>query len=230
LSANTPSGAFWTTGVHLVPGPRTDLTLRYGQRYGEPYENGALTYRIFSNMRLTAGYDIALQTEQENFANALRAVTVDGDGNIVNGVTGLAANPNQLGTGLVNAVYRSRTLKFGVGGTHGLDFFALTGQSTLRFYGGAQPDDRSAVINLTLGRALDPVTTASATVVAGDTKTNAASATAVSASSANFLTSLDVSHRLSETTTLSVEVTRRQQNGAGGADEDVAIIRFNHKF
>lgn len=230
LSASSLSGLFWNTGLHLVPGPRTDLTLRYGHRYGKPYESGALTYRIFSDLRFTAGYDVTTETQQETLAKSLQGVTVDSSGNIVNSLTGLTANPNQLSASLVNSVYRARTFFFGVGGTHGLNFFSLTGRSTLRFYGGAQADDRSEVVDLTLGRNLSPVTTASFTVEAGRAVTSATSTATTASSSANFLSSLDVTRRLSNNTTLGFEVARRQQTGSGGADEDVVVVRISHKF
>ena len=222
------SGVFWNSGIRFVPGPRTDLTLRYGRRYDKPYESGNLIYRILPNVQFTATYDIAVQTQQQALAGALQGVTVDGNGNIVNPIGGQPAAPNQTQNNLVNAVYRSRTLTFGVGGTHGENFFALNGQMESRDFGGTQGGDRTENVTGTVGRTLGPLTSIGLTLQAGhtvdtDTVLNLGTTNNVSAA-VNF------GYKLSEKTNFSLDVTRRQQTGTTKTDEDAVVVQLSHKF
>ena len=228
FSSTELSGVFWNTGIHLVPGPRTDLTLRYGRRYDKPYESGSLTYKILPNVQFTAKYDMAVQTQQQTLAGALQGISVDGNGNIVSPIGGQPAAPNQTQNNLVNAVFRSRTLTFGVGGAHGENFFALDGQMESRDFGGTQGGDRSENITGTVGRTLGPLASVSLTLQAAhdvDTETilNLGTTNNVSAA-VNF------GYKLSEKTNFSLDVTRRQQTGTTKTDEDAVVVQLSHKF
>jgi uncharacterized protein (PEP-CTERM system associated) len=224
FSSAALSGVFWSAGIHLVPGPRTDLTLRYGERYGESYESGLLTYKVLPNVQLISSYDVAVQTQQQALAASLQGLTMDSRGNIINPISGLPTSPNQLNTNLVNNISRSRTFRFGISGTHGLNFFSLAGQSVIRSYGSAQPGDRSQGITVLASRKLSPAATLSVGVQAYHTEVSGGT------SSTSVLTNLDLTRQLSERTDLSFDVTRRQQNGINGADEDAAVIRISRKF
>ena len=222
------SGVFWNTGIHLVPGPRTDLTLRYGRRYDKPYESGALTYKILPNVQLTANYDIAVQTQQQTLAGALQGVTVDANGALVNPIGGLPAAPNQTGNNLVNAVYRARTFQFGLNGTHGQNFFSLVGQDVSRDFGGTQGSDRTEAVTGTLGRTIGPLTTVSLTLEAGHTVDTATVLN--TGTTNNLLAGVNLGYKLSDKTDLSFDVTRRQQSGATKSDEDAFVVQLSHRF
>jgi len=230
LSSSSLSGPFWDSGIHLVPGPRTDLVLRYGHRYGEPYESGSLAYKILPNVQFTAVYDITVQTQQQTLANALQGATVDASGSIVNPISGLATNPNQVSTNLVNSVFRSRTFQFGVSGTHGQNFFSLAGNSVARSFGGIQGDDRSEGANATVGRNLGPLTALSLNVQADHTVTTNSATASDLGSSFSLLTGVNLAYKLSEQTNLSFDATRRHQTGTSAADEDAFVVRIGHKF
>ena len=228
FSSSSLSGVFWNTGLHLVPGPRTELTLRYGRRYDKPYENGTLTYKILPNMTLTATYDVVVQTQQQSLANSLQGVVVDANGNFVNPIGGLPAAPNQTGNNLVNAVYRARNFQFGVSGSHGLNFFSLNGLFETRDFGGVIGSDRTQGINGTLGRNLSPLTTV--TFIGQLEHTIDTGTLQNIGSNVNLLTGLDLDHKLSERTDLAFDVTRRHQYGTTRSDEDAFVIRLSHKF
>ncbi len=222
------SGLFWNTGIHFVPGPRTDLVLRYGRRYDKPYESGKLTYKIFDNLTFTASYDIEVQTQQQGLANGLQGIGVDGNGNIVNPITNLPGTPNQIANNLVNAVYRSRSFQFGVGGVHGLNFFNVTGQITSRDFGTTQGGDRTSNINATLGRNIGPLTSLSLLLTADHTTD--ADTVIDQGKTTGITTGLDFNYKLSDKTSFGVDLTRRHQIGTFKSDEDALVVQLSHKF
>jgi len=228
FSSTELSGVFWNTGIHLVPGPRTDLVLRYGRRYDKPYESGSLTYKILPNVQFKAVYNISVQTQQQTLASALAGVTTDANGNLVNPITGVGATPNQTNDNLVNSVYRARTFQFGVSGSHGLNSFALDGQLETRDFGVLQGSDRSETINGLIGRTVGPLTTVNLNVAASH---STSVATVLNQGSTfDLLTGVDFGYKLSDRTNFSFDVTRRHETGATKSDEDAFVARLSHKF
>jgi uncharacterized protein (PEP-CTERM system associated) len=227
LSSSNISGLFWNTGIHLVPGPRTDLTLRYGRRYDKPYESGSLTYHILANMDLTASYDEAVQTQQQGLASNLQGLSINPNGSIVNPV-GLPGSPNQTQNDLINGIYRSRTFQFGVSGTHGLNFFSLSGQAETRSFGTAQGSDRTESVSGSIGRTLSPRASINLSVGTGHTVDTGT--VLDQGSSSDLTTSVDYSYKLNDKTDAGINVARRHQTGTFKTDEDAIVLRLSHKF
>ncbi len=64
-----PDGALWYVGFFTRPGPKTELRLTYGERYGEPDINGSLTYRITPRLTFQSSYTHVLETTQRQFSS-----------------------------------------------------------------------------------------------------------------------------------------------------------------
>ena len=64
-----PDGALWYVGFFTRPGPKTELRLTYGERYGEPDINGALTYRITPRLTFQSSYIHVLETTQQQLSS-----------------------------------------------------------------------------------------------------------------------------------------------------------------
>ena len=64
-----PDGALWYAGFFTRPGPKTELRLTYGERYGEPDINGSLTYRITPRLTFQSSYTHVLETTQRQFSS-----------------------------------------------------------------------------------------------------------------------------------------------------------------
>lgn len=68
ISDNTltrrPNGFIWDAGVTLTPGPRTELTMRGGSRYGQDNWTVYGTYRITDRLLFSLGYTEEITTSQ----------------------------------------------------------------------------------------------------------------------------------------------------------------------
>jgi uncharacterized protein (PEP-CTERM system associated) len=152
-SAN--SGLFWSGGVRVKPGPRTDMSLQYGRRYDGNDITGDLSYEFSPRTRLTASYSVNLETQQQALQRSLNEFTVDPvTGQLIDPRTGLPADPNNLGVDLVDTTARTETFSLGLSGTRGRNDFSLTGRHTQREFGTNGGGDNSYNVSGSFGRRL----------------------------------------------------------------------------
>lgn len=74
----TLSGFFWRAGFYARPGRRTDIRLEYGERFGNGFIDGALSYRLSNRFVLSAGagqsFESRAQFLNSNFVESQRSV------------------------------------------------------------------------------------------------------------------------------------------------------------
>jgi len=102
-----PYQMIWSGGFLTRPGPRTELELTYGRRYGRPNLNGSLRYRVSPRLTLAAHYEETMETTQQTLgltryerASGLEPGLGLSAGQLYDPRTGLAVNVNDPGLGL----------------------------------------------------------------------------------------------------------------------------------
>jgi len=81
-------------GTRLTPGPRTDLLLEGGTRYGGPYWSGQFRYRISSSLLLSAIHREMVTTQQDLANSSLNDLVRDEQGRLADPLTGDIVDPN----------------------------------------------------------------------------------------------------------------------------------------
>jgi len=179
-------GVFWNLGVRLTPGPRTNLRASYGRRYGGETFDASLQYRVTESLTFTATYDVALQTVQETFTDALQDVVIDEEGNLVGDTTGLPADPNDRPfDATTETTSVNRTLTLGFGGTIGQNSYTLSGTWTERDFeragtGPASSNSSNLSVSAGYSRQISPEGTVGGTLRHARSATEGGDATSVS--------------------------------------------------
>lgn len=110
------SGAFYSGGVRLTPGPRTDLSVQVGHRFGGGIVDADLTYLISSEASLTAGYNVDVAgSGGDAFANT---AVLDTNGRL--------SNPNYFPGGYTDAITKTKTASLGLTGEKGRNTYSAT--------------------------------------------------------------------------------------------------------
>ncbi len=115
------SGAFYGGGVRLTPGPRTDLSVQVGHRFGKGIVDADFTYLISSEARLTAGYHVDVAGSGSAFADAR---VLDRNGDLV--------NPNTFIGGYSDSISKTKTFSLGLSGEKGRNTYGATASYIIR--------------------------------------------------------------------------------------------------
>lgn len=137
------SGPFYMGGIRLTPGPRTDLRLSVGERYGETAWEGALRYLVSARARVFASYAESVETQERVLARQLRSLTTDADGTFVDAATQLPANPNALLDHGASGAFRHSLFQAGFTGIQGRNTFSLLSFYSRRDYADGAADNNS---------------------------------------------------------------------------------------
>jgi uncharacterized protein (PEP-CTERM system associated) len=169
-----PDGPLWYVGFQTRPGPKTELRFTYGQRYGEPDINGALTYRITPRLTFQSTYIHVLETTQQQLSNL--QVALDAQKQFVDPVTNLPIDITEPGFGLATEAYRANRFQASLVGNYERNTITLAGSHEEREYD-IRPDESYVSARLSWTRQLSPYTDLFAGVgwrrtdIAGDTTT-----------------------------------------------------------
>lgn len=125
--ANEVDGPTWLVGLHLRPGPRTDLRITYGERDDDLSANVDFTYRISPRTRITAKYSRILETSQERLVRTLSGIDLAEDSDIlIDEDTDFAFDPNPDALSINDETTRVESIRFGLNGTRGRNGFGIT--------------------------------------------------------------------------------------------------------
>jgi uncharacterized protein (PEP-CTERM system associated) len=139
------SGFFVGGGVRLTPGPRTDLALQYGYRYGSSVWNMDFTYLASSAAVLTATYNVDVGTGGQAYTS--RDV-LDPDGELV--------NPNFSNSSFADTTTKYETFEIGIRGMRGLNSYFAGGSYVTRDFLTTGTSDETASVNGRYSRELSP--------------------------------------------------------------------------
>ena len=73
FSADELSGFFWRAGFTARPGPRSNVRIEYGDRYGDGYIDADLSYQVSSRFRMTAGAGRTFRTRAQSITSQFRS-------------------------------------------------------------------------------------------------------------------------------------------------------------
>ena len=150
-----PDGPLWYAGFYTRPGPKTELRLTYGERYGEPDINGSLTYRITPRLTFQSSYTHVLETTQRQFSGF--QLTVDETGQLVDPITGLPVDITDPGFGLRTEAYTANRFQASIVGNYERNTVTLAGSHEEREYD-IRPSERYISARVGWTRQLSPYT------------------------------------------------------------------------
>jgi uncharacterized protein (PEP-CTERM system associated) len=169
-----PDGALWYAGFFTRPGPKTELRLTYGERYGEPDINSDLTYRITPRLTFRSTYTHVLETTQRQLSNFQLALNERNE--LVDPITNLPVDITDPGFGLRTEAYTANRFQSSLVGNYERNTVSLVGSHEEREYD-IRPNERYISARLGWTRRLSPYTNLFAgvgwrrTEIDGDTTT-----------------------------------------------------------
>ena len=220
-------GVFWTGGVRLTPGPRTELRVEYGQRFDDNIWSGDFTYRFSSRTILNASYGEDILTGQQVLSDRLGRFIRDDQGNLVDPATGLAPDPNDPLLDLTDDAFRQRQFTVALSGSRGRNTFNLSGFYTERKFDVDTSDDDETVGGaLRLSRQVRPNAIAglegSYSDVSGDDDEDSQTIRATAF--------LDYTLTESLTGTVSYNFLRRARDNDGNITENAVLVSLRKDF
>ncbi|MHA1113370.1 MAG: TIGR03016 family PEP-CTERM system-associated outer membrane protein [Alphaproteobacteria bacterium] len=122
-----PNGVTWNIGAALRPGPKTDVTVTYGQRFDSENWAADAVYRISSRTQLSASYQESIQISQQAINEDLSFLGVDDQGNLIDTRTGMPFEFESASFGLTSDAFRSKSLNAAFTATRRRQSFSLDG-------------------------------------------------------------------------------------------------------
>ncbi len=229
VAEDNNSGFFWEAGPRLSPGPRTTLTVQYGQRFDSNNITGDFTHEFSPRTTLQASYEVEIETQQRALSNALNNAILNPQGQLVDPNTGLPLDPNNTGTDLVDTTSRTDRFELGLNGTRGRSTFSISTDFTARDLGTQGDKERVFDVSGSLSRTMSPNLTAS--VDASFSRTIRSRAGATSDKTLNLGATLGYSFSDTFTSTVSYRHLRQETGGDEAAQrENVISVRLNKTF
>ena len=137
------SGAFYGGGVRFTPGPKTDLRIQVGHRFGGGIVDADFSYQFSTETRLIAGYHVDVAGSGSSLADA---AVLDDNGKLV--------NPNYFPGGYVDAITKSKTYTMGLAGDYGRNSYSAGASYINREFLDDGTDENVVAINASFARQL----------------------------------------------------------------------------
>ena len=135
ISSSTSANPALLIGARVTPGPRTDLLLEGGERYGGPYWSGQFRYRISKILNVTASHSESLVTQQDLSTDGLNTLVRDSQGRLADPLTSAITDPNATPFNLVGQSFSLKASRVGVNGVEGRNSFDLSAEYDQRVIG-----------------------------------------------------------------------------------------------
>lgn len=139
------SGEFYGAGVRLTPGPRTDLSVQVGHRFGGGVVDADFIYRLSSEARLTAGYHVDVAGSGSSLADAR---ILDLNGRLV--------NPNTFMGGYSDSIAKTKTFSLGFSGEKGRNIYGAAASYIIRDFLSSGADEEVVSVDGSYSRQLSP--------------------------------------------------------------------------
>ena len=128
----------------MQPGPRTQIRLEYGQRFDDQDFDADFSYEFSPRTRLSASYNVSIQTQQQSFNDALNNLIVDpGTGDIIDPGTGEVVDPNAQDADVIDDTFKTERFRMTLSGTRGRNNFSVSASLTRRETGAADGEEGS---------------------------------------------------------------------------------------
>lgn len=109
--------ATWDVGARLRPGPRTDITARFGRRFGDGIWSLNGRYTMSPRTAVIVEYREDIDTTQLRLGRRLGNITVGNNGTLIDPTTGVLFDPNDPGFDLGNQPFRSKRFSMSLAGS-----------------------------------------------------------------------------------------------------------------
>lgn len=149
-----PDGAYGLVGAIWRPSRRTLVRAEVGYRYRDFNGEAQIEYQASQALVLSASYGRDVQTNQRLLLDRLSNLGRDELGNLVDPLTGLPPDPNDIRFDLTNQAFTRDQFRLGLHGRFQRNFYSVTGDYERRNANGAGGDSWGA--NATLGRDITP--------------------------------------------------------------------------
>jgi uncharacterized protein (PEP-CTERM system associated) len=149
-----PDGAYGLAGVIWRPSPRTHIRVEAGYRYGDFNAESEVLYRASNAITLSASYVRDIQTSQRILLSNLEGLGRDEFGNLIDPITGLPPDPNDIRFDLNNQAFQRDRFRLGMHGRLGRTFYSASGDYERRAANGLA--GRSWGGRASLGRDITP--------------------------------------------------------------------------
>lgn len=120
-------GEIWTVGARWRPGPRTNLSFEYGQRYDDDFYRGNGSFQFSPTLRANVSYNITVDIEQSAADNAFLFIGQDEEGNFIDTRTGLPIDVVDSDFDLTDqdTVLRNETFTASLSGNRGRNRYGI---------------------------------------------------------------------------------------------------------
>ncbi len=116
----------WRVGARVTPGPRTDLLLEGGERYGGPYWSGEFRYRVSQTLTLSATHNETVGTQQQLSNDSLNQLVRDNQGRLADPLTGEVIDPNATPFGFSGQSFSLKTSRIALSGVDGRNSYDVS--------------------------------------------------------------------------------------------------------
>lgn len=149
-----PDGGYGLAGVIWRPSSRTHIRVEAGYRYGSFNAESEVLYQASNAVILSASYLRDVQTSQRILLLNLAGLARDPFGNLIDPITGLPPNPNDIRFDLTDLAFQRDRLRVGLHGRLGRYFYSASGDYERRAANGLA--GRSWGGRAVLGRDITP--------------------------------------------------------------------------
>lgn len=122
-----PDGPYGLAGVIWRPSPRTYIRAEVGYRYRDFNGEGSIDFQLSQAINLSASYRRDIQTGQRILLDSLIGLGRDEFGNLVDPITGLPPDVNNILFDVTNQAFRRDVFRAGVRGKLHRNFYSLSG-------------------------------------------------------------------------------------------------------
>jgi uncharacterized protein (PEP-CTERM system associated) len=225
--AQSPDGAYGLAGILWRPGPRTSVRVEAGYRYRDFNGEAEITYRRSAVLNFNLVYRRDVQTTQRLLIQGLSGVTRDEAGNLIDAITGLPPDLNNVLFGLTNQAFTRDVFQAGVNGSFGRNFYNVRGSYEHRDANGLSGNSYQA--DALIGRRVTPRVQASAQISYNKTRNDPG--VAAQSDSETTAGSVRVDYRLGPTITTGIKYIHMNRSTTSVSyRENVAVLSISKVF
>jgi uncharacterized protein (PEP-CTERM system associated) len=123
-----PDGLIWDVGLRLTPGPRTEFSASYNDRYDEQFISFEGTHRFGATTSINVSYDTTLTNSRDLLGQQLANTQTNSGGVIIDPNTGLPFNAGNSAFGLTDNTFKQERFQASLNSsrrrnTYGADAF-----------------------------------------------------------------------------------------------------------
>jgi uncharacterized protein (PEP-CTERM system associated) len=227
-------GLTWSVGTRLTPGPRTQLVVDFGQRFGEYVWSANASYNAGESALITFTYAEDIETDQQALDRNLQGLTTSATGEIIDPVTGLPTDPNFGVTDLIDQTARTKNANLTVTGTfQQRNHYVAQVRLLSREFSSTNPgqingDEETISYSLSLLHDVNPKTTARASARYSDTLQERTAGTGGQTLTAG----VGLTYKFNEDLLGEVRYDFRDHeiSGGDGTVENAAMVRLRKQF